>query len=41
MSIMYKAIGRGQPGVVGGGETKYYPIIVRERNDFTDSRSSA
>ncbi|MEQ9424863.1 MAG: HU family DNA-binding protein [Cyclobacteriaceae bacterium] len=35
MSIMYKAIGRGQPGVVGGGETKYYPTIVRERNvDF-------
>ena len=32
MSIMYKAIGRGQPGVVGGGEVKYYPTIVRERN---------
>ena len=32
---MYKAIGRGQPGVVGGGELKYYPTIVRERNvDF-------
>ncbi|MEQ9301601.1 MAG: HU family DNA-binding protein [Cyclobacteriaceae bacterium] len=35
MSIMYKAIGRGQPGVAGGGDLKYYPTIVRERNvDF-------
>jgi len=35
MSIQYKTIGRAQPGVVGGGETKYYPTIVRERNvDF-------
>ena len=31
MSIRFKTIGRGQPGVVGGGETKYYASIVRDR----------
>lgn len=31
MSIMYKAVPKGQPGVAGGGEIKYYPAIVRER----------
>ena len=31
MSILYKAIPRTEPGVVGGGEIKYYAGIVRER----------
>ena len=31
MSIMYKAGPRTQPGVVGGGQIKYYASIVRER----------
>ena len=31
MSILYKAIGRTQPGVAGGGEIKYYAGIKRER----------
>lgn len=32
---MFKTISRGEPGVAGGGTTKYYPTIVRERNvDF-------
>ena len=29
MSIFYKTIGRNEPGVVGGGQTKFYPLIVR------------
>lgn len=31
MSVMYKAIAKGLPGVVGGGEKKYYATIVRGR----------
>ncbi len=31
MSIMYKSVPKGQPGVVGGGVVKYYAGIVRER----------
>jgi predicted histone-like DNA-binding protein len=31
MSILYKAIAKGHPGVVGGGEKKFYASIVRER----------
>jgi len=31
MSILYKIIGRTQPGVVGGGQIKYYAGIARER----------
>ena len=31
MSIMYKAVPKTQPGVVGGGQIKYYAGIVRER----------
>ncbi|MGL1889660.1 MAG: HU family DNA-binding protein [Reichenbachiella sp.] len=31
MSIMYKAVPKTQPGVVGGGQIKYYAAIVRER----------
>jgi hypothetical protein len=31
MSIMYKAMPKTQPGVVGGGQIKYYAGIVRER----------
>ncbi|MEQ8687556.1 MAG: HU family DNA-binding protein [Imperialibacter sp.] len=31
MSILYKAIGRTQPGVAGGGQIKYYAGIKRER----------
>ena len=29
---MFKVISRGQPGVVGGGEKKYYATIVRDRS---------
>lgn len=29
MSIDYKAIKKGQPGIVGGGQQKYYASIVR------------
>ena len=28
MSVKYKVIERGQPGVVGGGNKKYYPSVV-------------
>ena len=31
MSVMYKAVPKGQPGVVGGGQIKYYASIVRDR----------
>ena len=31
MSIQYKAISKGTPGVVGGGERKFYAQIVRGR----------
>ncbi len=31
MSILYKVIGRTQPGVAGGGQIKYYAGIKRER----------
>ncbi|MEQ9374026.1 MAG: HU family DNA-binding protein [Imperialibacter sp.] len=31
MSILYKAIGRTQPGVAGGGQIKYYAGIKRGR----------
>ncbi|MBU2916190.1 HU family DNA-binding protein [Reichenbachiella agariperforans] len=31
MSIMYKAVPKAQPGVVGGGQIKYYASIIRER----------
>ncbi|MFY0652290.1 MAG: HU family DNA-binding protein [Cyclobacteriaceae bacterium] len=31
MPIMYKAVPKTQPGVVGGGQIKYYAGIVRER----------
>lgn len=30
-SIQYRIIRRGQPGVAGGGEQKYYAFIKRER----------
>lgn len=30
MSVKYKAIPMGKPGVVGGGEIKYYASIARE-----------
>ena len=29
MSIKFKPIAKGQPGVVGGGDTKFYASIVR------------
>ena len=29
MSVKYKAMAKGQPGVAGGGESKYYATIVR------------
>ncbi|MEQ8532586.1 MAG: HU family DNA-binding protein [Imperialibacter sp.] len=31
MSILYRIIGRTQPGVAGGGQIKYYAGIKRER----------
>lgn len=31
MSIQYKSVAKGQPGVVGGGQAKYYAQIVRGR----------
>ena len=31
MSILYKVIGRTEPGVAGGGQIKYYAGIKRER----------
>ena len=31
MSVMYKTVARAEPGVVGGGQTKFYPAIVRGR----------
>ena len=31
MAIMYKTVTKGQPGVVGGGQIKYYASIVRDR----------
>ncbi len=30
MSVKYKVMPKGQPGVVGGGEIKYYAAIARE-----------
>ena len=30
MAIKYKAVGRGQPGVTGGGEKKYYAQAVSD-----------
>jgi predicted histone-like DNA-binding protein len=29
---MYKAVPKGQPGVVGGGQIKYYASIIRDRD---------
>ncbi len=31
MSVMYKSVARVEPGVLGGGQSKYYATIVRER----------
>ncbi len=31
MSVMYKSVAKSQPGVLGGGQSKYYAGIVRER----------
>lgn len=31
MSVIYKAVPKGQPGVVGGGTIKYYAGIVRQQ----------
>lgn len=36
MSIDYKVIERGQPGVVGGGEKKYYAKIVYGKEATVD-----
>lgn len=30
MSVKFKSIAKGQPGVAGGGDIKYYAAIVRE-----------
>ena len=30
MSVQYKAVPKGQPGVVGGGNIKFYAAIVRQ-----------
>ncbi|MEQ8471511.1 MAG: HU family DNA-binding protein [Marinoscillum sp.] len=32
MTVMYKSIAKTQPGVLGGGQSKYYAGIVRERS---------
>ena len=32
MSILFKTVAKGQPGVVGGGENKYYATIVRKES---------
>ena len=29
MSVQYKAMAKGEPGIVGGGQVKYYASIVR------------
>lgn len=47
MPIQYKSIAKGKPGVVGGGEQKYYAQIVRGRevklrefiNEIADSNT--
>ncbi|MEQ8472490.1 MAG: HU family DNA-binding protein [Marinoscillum sp.] len=31
MTVMYKSVAKAEPGVVGGGQMKYYAAIVRER----------
>ena len=31
MAVLYKSVPKGQPGVVGGGQIKYYASIVREQ----------
>jgi len=31
MTVMYKSVARIEPGVLGGGQNKYYATIVRER----------
>jgi predicted histone-like DNA-binding protein len=36
MSILIKAVERGQPGVVGGGPKKFYAIPVHERETSLD-----
>ena len=32
MPITFKSVAKGQPGVVGGGDTKYYATIVRNES---------
>ncbi len=47
MSVRYKVIEKGRPGVVGGGEKKFYATIVRSRpvmvrefiHDISDSNT--
>lgn len=45
MSTMYKVVARGKPGVAGGGEQKYYAVIVRGRKvelrDFVEEIAEA
>lgn len=36
MSVKYKAIGRTQPGVTGGGNIKYYAAIVNQNERGID-----
>ena len=36
MTLRYKVIGKGKPGVAGGGEKKYYARIEREDTVPTD-----
>ncbi len=31
MSVLYKSVPKGQPGVVGGGTIKYYAGIIRQQ----------
>ncbi|MFY0653819.1 MAG: hypothetical protein JXQ96_17390 [Cyclobacteriaceae bacterium] len=39
MSVKYKVVPKGQPGVVGGGTTKYYASLVR--GEKVDTRKFA
>ncbi|MGK7392487.1 MAG: HU family DNA-binding protein [Candidatus Cyclobacteriaceae bacterium M2_1C_046] len=37
MSVLFKIVAKGQPGVVGGGESKYYATIVRRESVTLDT----
>ena len=41
MSVKIKSVAKGQPGVVGGGEKKYYPAPVMEGEMNIESLTKA